>query len=127
MERRVLVIDGSEAIRQHLRFVLASRGYEMDEAVDCRSALAKLSGSGCGGYELVILDEDMPMEEHECFFREFGGAEEPNYPYPLLLLSREERTGRAAGAGTARLSKPFSTLAFFSVLRHMGLRPPAQE
>jgi len=55
--RRVLVVDDSISVRELVRQLLVSRGYEVQVAVDGMDAWARLREWPC---ELVITDVDMP-------------------------------------------------------------------
>ena len=56
--RRVLVVDDSLTVREMERKLLASRGYEVEVAVDGVDGWNTLRGQG--DYDLVISDVDMP-------------------------------------------------------------------
>ena len=57
MARRILVADDEKAVRDMLKDVLSSEGYEVDTAIDGNNALE------CYGkkqYDLLLLDVGMP-------------------------------------------------------------------
>ena len=54
---RVLVVDDSLTVRELERKLLASRGYEVDVAVD---GMDGWNTARAGQYDLVITDVDMP-------------------------------------------------------------------
>jgi two-component system response regulator RegX3 len=54
--RTVLLVDGQAHSRAHLRQLLAAEGYDVLEAVDGRSALARLAA----GPDLVLLELSLP-------------------------------------------------------------------
>jgi two-component system sensor histidine kinase and response regulator WspE len=56
-QRRVLVVDDSISVRELVRQLLVSRGYDVQVAVDGMDAWARLREWPC---ELVITDVDMP-------------------------------------------------------------------
>ena len=58
MKPRILVVDDDRAVRFTLRGTLEDAGYQVDEAPDGGSALAKLTAEG--GYQLVLTDLRMP-------------------------------------------------------------------
>jgi DNA-binding NtrC family response regulator len=57
MTRRILVVDDTPLIREHLRVILETDGYEVETAGDGRSALASLQDRP---FHLVITDLRMP-------------------------------------------------------------------
>lgn len=57
MPRRILVADDEKAVRDMLKDVLVSEGYEVDTAIDGNSALDCYSRRQ---YDLLLLDVGMP-------------------------------------------------------------------
>ena len=57
MKRRILVVDDTPLIREHLRVILETDGFEVETAGDGRSALASLRDRP---FHLVITDLRMP-------------------------------------------------------------------
>jgi two-component system chemotaxis response regulator CheY len=62
---RVLIVDDSRFIRQHLRQVLQGMGMSCEEAQDGREAIEALRGAP--GFDFMLLDVNMPvMSGLEC-------------------------------------------------------------
>ncbi|MGE5754208.1 MAG: response regulator, partial [Planctomycetaceae bacterium] len=57
MKRRILVVDDTPLIREHLRVILELDGHEVETAYDARSALTRLRERL---FHLVITDLRMP-------------------------------------------------------------------
>ena len=57
MSKRIMVIDDASAIRQVVKHVLSSQGYDLVEAVDGMDALKKLDGQNI---DLFVCDVNMP-------------------------------------------------------------------
>lgn len=59
MSKRILVVDDSQSIRQHVRTTLAGGGFEIVEAVDGLDALQTLTTRT--DIDVVICDVNMPQ------------------------------------------------------------------
>jgi len=57
MDKKVLVVDDEELIRDYVRRALASRGFSVETAVDGASAAA---AAGRENFDVVICDLKMP-------------------------------------------------------------------
>lgn len=55
--RQILIVDDSATVRKHLAAILIHAGYQVSEATNGLEALEKLAS---GGYDLLILDLQMP-------------------------------------------------------------------
>ncbi len=107
MERTVLVVDDSPAMRALLGVALRKGGYRVVEACDGRDALGKLEG---GGVDLVVSDCIMPVLDGLGFVREVKQRAELA-KIPIIMLTTEAQSsrineGRALGI-QAWIVKPF--------------------
>ncbi len=80
--RRILLVDDDEILRELMRLVLESEGYELVECADGQQGLEALRGSG---FDLVIVDLRMPVMDGARFLSEAsqGGIELP----PVIVFS----------------------------------------
>jgi two-component system chemotaxis response regulator CheY len=116
---RVLIIDDSEHIRQLLAITLRMKKHEVVQAENGLEGLEKLRG---GGFDLVLVDLDMPVMSGLEFLERVRteiGAKAPR----CLVLTAEAREvrERALSLGAAgALTKPFSPLALFEeIAKHL--------
>lgn len=58
-QKRILVVDDEEGIRLVMRLVLAKADFLVTEVSSGEAALRELAGPG-PGYDLVLLDQNMP-------------------------------------------------------------------
>lgn len=107
MEKRVLIVDDSESIREAVSFTLENANYSVERAVDGLDALEKLKGSS---FQLMITDLHMPNMDGINLIKEIRAREEYQF-LPILFLTTESQSAkkeeaRAAGA-TGWVVKPF--------------------
>lgn len=107
MEKSVLVVDDSLAVRKLVGNILKKNGFEVVEAPDGKQALDKIEGcSPC----VIITDINMPVMDGIEFIRAVRAND--NYKFtPIICLTTEsvdskKEEGREAGA-TAWVVKPF--------------------
>lgn len=116
---RILVVDDEEKIRQSLRGILSDEGYEVAEAGDGRSALARLEASPP---DAVILDVWLPEIDGIALLERIREL----YPaLPVIIIcghANIEAAVRATRLGAADfIEKPFSLEAILtSVSRALG-------
>ena len=119
MEKRVLIVDDSESIREAVGFTLESASYLVEKAVDGLDALEKLKGSA---FQLVITDLHMPNMNGIHLIKEIRANE--NFKFlPILFLTTESQgtkkeEARAAGA-TGWVVKPFVPEKLVSVVQKL--------
>lgn len=118
---RILVVDDNEALRENLAETLQLEGYDVVEAADGPTALARLRQDG--SFRAVLLDLSMPGMDG----REVLGALRGD---PLLEAVRVVVTtghaGAKASAGLAAdgfLLKPFGVHELLAALREAGIEP----
>ena len=109
MDKRVLVVDDSKAIRQSISFVLEQNGFQVVEAGDGAIGLDKLSSEQV---DLIITDINMPNLDGISFIKKVREIDSFRFTPILVLTTESQKTvmeqGRAAGA-TGWIVKPFST------------------
>lgn len=107
MEKRVLIVDDSESIREAVSYTLESADYAVVRAVDGMDALEKLKASS---FQLIITDLHMPNMDGISLIKEVRAREEYQF-LPILFLTTESQgtkkeEARTAGA-TGWVVKPF--------------------
>lgn len=120
--RTAMVVDDSNAMRHVLRMILEEAGYEVEEAPEGRSALARLLALEAPP-DLLLVDLNMPELDGyglvEAVRERFAG------PPSILMVTSEsdrERILRALEAGANEyLMKPFTRLSLLEKLELLGL------
>ena len=120
--RRVLVVDDDDDMRHTLWVLLEQRGWEVEEAPDGETALARSDGTP----DVVVMDFRMPgMNGIEAAQR----LREDGYEGPILLYSAylsPELEDEAAVLGLQTLAKAeFSELT--EVMEGFGFEPPGRK
>lgn len=108
--RRFLVADDEPLNRVYLRRVLAAEGYAVDVVEDGEAALQALLQ---GGYDLALIDMNMPGMSGLDVMRCYGARLAPNaslVPIILFTACAEDDLARAAYAAGAQafLTKPLA-------------------
>lgn len=110
MAKKIMVIDDASAIRQVVKHVLMSEGYEIVEAVDGADALNKLDGQEI---DLFVCDVNMPNMDGITFLEKVKNDDQySSYKFaPFIMLTTESGTdmkskGKDLGA-KAWMVKPF--------------------
>jgi two-component system chemotaxis response regulator CheY len=107
MNKTIMVVDDSAAVRQVVGITLKRAGYDVIEGSDGSDALAKLTGQKV---HLVISDVNMPRMDGISFVKAL--KQRPEYRFtPVIMLTTESQEakkaeGKAAGA-KAWIVKPF--------------------
>lgn len=107
MEKRVLIVDDSESIREAVSYTLENAAYTVERAVDGLDALEKMKDST---FQLIITDLHMPNMDGIALIKEIRSREELKF-LPILFLTTESQglrkeEARSAGA-TGWVVKPF--------------------
>jgi len=119
MPKTIMTIDDSPTIRQMVKFTLKTVGYEIVEAVDGPSALAKLSVQKI---DLFLSDINMPGMNGLELIRKIRAM--PTFKFtPIILLTTEsdqakKQEGKAAGA-TGWVVKPFTQEQLIAVIKRV--------
>ena len=110
MSKRIMVIDDASAIRQVVKHVLSSQGYDLVEAVDGMDALKKLDGQNI---DLFVCDVNMPNMDGITLLEKVKKDDQyASYRFaPFIMLTTEAGTdmrakGKELGA-KAWMVKPF--------------------
>ena len=118
---RILVVDDDDSIRMLLRRMLTMEGYDVDEAADGPTALAKL---GARLPDLLLLDIMMPGQDG---LELLEGLRRTSDVPVILLTAKGEEADRVLGfrfGADDYVVKPFSTAELFAritaVLRRSG-------
>jgi two-component system chemotaxis response regulator CheY len=119
---KVLIVDDSRFIRQHIREMLERIGLTCEEAADGREALALLRGPD--EFDFMLVDVNMPrMSGLECVknLRDAGLQS----PMKVMMVTSESDTSvikRALECGADEfLMKPFSPESLREKLAMLGL------
>lgn len=102
--KKILVADDNEEIREFIRVLLESEGYEIVEATNGDEASQKTDGS----VDLIILDVMMPVKSG---FKACMEIREKTKAPILFLTAKTQDSDKALGfslGGDDYLSKPFS-------------------
>jgi DNA-binding response OmpR family regulator len=106
--RRVLIAEDEPHIVESLRFLLRREGYEVDEAVDGESAVARLAEARA---DLMILDVMLPrLNGFEVLRRLRADPTLSSTPVVMLTAkgqAQDRRTAEDLGVD-AFITKPFS-------------------
>src|SRR5215510_4766866 len=116
MNKLILTVDDSPAIREMLAYVLKSAGHRVVEANDGMDGLQKALADT---FDLIITDQSMPKMDGITLVKALRAL--PQYKAtPILLLTTESSDsmkdeGRTAGA-TGWLVKPFDPTKLIEVV-----------
>jgi two-component system chemotaxis response regulator CheY len=118
-EPRILVVDDAGLIRLYYRDALQAAGYGVEEALNGLEAMEKVLA---GGFDLLIVDVNMPKMDGLTFLRGLRRHEGPLASVPALITSTESNpqdreAAREAGANFY-LVKPITRE---DLLRHVAL------
>lgn len=122
---RILVVDDEQQIRRFLRISLTSQGYEVIEAVDADSGLARLDDTSP---DLIVLDLGLPGRDGRSLLAEIRArSAEP----PILILSVRSHEGEKVDALDAGandyVTKPFGLPELLARVRNLLRRPGHSE
>jgi two-component system, chemotaxis family, chemotaxis protein CheY len=120
MNKRILVVDDSPAIRKLVSFTLEFAGYEVTMAEDGVKGLQRLQAEA--PFDLVFVDIIMPNMGGLEFMQKVR-ADATHGALPLVVLSTEGRdediqNGTNAGA-TSYLVKPFQPPALLAKVKEI--------
>jgi len=103
MSRAILVVEDQEPIRELIRAILASAGYEVAVAANGAEAVAAVRDTG---FALVLMDVHMPVMDGLAATRQIRALEGPHSTVPIVAISDDAPSLRAAGMND-HISKPF--------------------
>lgn len=112
---RILIIEDDENVRDAVRMVLETAGYQVGEALNGAEGLSRFRE---GGWALVILDHRMPEMSGLEVLRRIHEAD-PNLPVVMVTaVDTVEMGAEALGAGARGfLTKPISVSELRAVVR----------
>lgn len=122
MPQRVLVVDDEPSMRHLIRCVLADEGWFVATAANGREALDCLM---LGGFDLVVLDLDMPVMDGRSFYREMVSRGEL-VPAVILSALGAMSAARELGAAAA-IAKPFGLDEFVGLVNAVARRDQALD
>jgi DNA-binding response OmpR family regulator len=111
-DRRVLVVDDDDSIRETLAEYLDLEGYEVLTAIDATSALALLASDHPS---LLITDLSMPDSDGISLI-ETARKQNPSLPAILLTGFAEEGSGGAGSGSYHVLRKPVQMAQLLRVM-----------
>lgn len=119
MEKTVLVVDDSSAMRALLGMTLRAAGFAVVEARDGRDALGKVTAAAV---DLIVSDCIMPVMDGISFVREVK-RQPALQQIPIIMLTTESQgaqiqEGRALGV-QAWIVKPFKPEKFIEAVRRV--------
>ena len=116
MAQQILIVDDSNAIRQSMRYVMETAGYEVIEASNGKEAMAAIQSQT----KLVISDINMPEMNGIDLVKTLRG-DSTYKTIPIIILTTEsqesmKQKGKDAGA-TAWVVKPFPPEQLIAVIK----------
>jgi len=120
MNKKILVVDDSNTIRQQLAFALTRAGYEVIEAGDGREGLNQIAGNP--DIAMIICDVNMPKMNGLEMIEEI--AKNKSSFAPVIMLTTEggneliERAKKSGAKGW--LVKPFKPEQIVDVVKKLA-------
>lgn len=129
MEKKILLAEDDQFLREMYADVLKAEGYVVDTAVDGEEALQKLSQ---GGWDLVLLDIIMPKLSGLDVMKKMNESQQPAVPNKSIIfltnLDKGEEIKQALLLGNGYLIK--SQITPGDLVNEVKLylsQPPAQQ
>jgi urea transport system substrate-binding protein len=117
---RILVVDDDADLREFLRLMLTSMGFEVTSVANGREALDVMDGHHP---DLILLDMKMPVMNGWEFCRALEGRDAR--PPIVVLTAAPDPAARAAEAcADGWLGKPFEYEELEATVRRFATRPP---
>ena len=115
----ILVVDDDPDLREFLRLMLTSMGFEVTSAANGREALDDLEGHDP---DLILLDMKMPVMNGWEFCRALEGRD--THPPIVVLTAAPDPAGRAAEVhADGWLGKPFEYADLEAIVRRFAKSP----
>jgi len=115
----ILVVDDDPDLREFLRLVLTSMGFEVTSAANGREALDDMDGHDP---DLILLDMKMPVMDGWEFCRALEGRDAR--PPIVVLTAAPDPAGRAAEVhAEGWLGKPFEYADLEAIVRKFAAGP----
>ncbi len=119
MEKKILIIDDSESIREILKALLEKEGYSITLAINGLEGIMKADENN---FDLIMTDLHMPELDGIGFISSIRQREAYQY-IPILILTTEtqqEEKNRAKEAGaTGWIIKPFMPSKIISIVKRV--------
>ena len=116
---RILVVDDDPDLREFLRLMLTSMGFEVTSAANGREALDVMDGHDP---DLILLDMKMPVMNGWEFCRALEGRN--SRPPIVVLTAAPDPAGRAAEVhAEGWLGKPFEYAQLEAIVRRFAKSP----
>jgi two-component system chemotaxis response regulator CheY len=99
--KQILIVDDAATVRMYHRAILEDAGYAVAEAVNGVEALEHvLEKAQAGGYDLYLVDVNMPQMDGFGFLRALRAQDGPQAPAIMVSTEAEDADRRQAfGAG----------------------------
>ena len=129
VKQRILVVDDSMAVRNHLRSLLEARGLQVSEAVNVREAVTCALAQR---YDCVLMDVLMPDLDGYEGCKKLKALKTTIGQLPVVMLTSKSSPfdrirGKMAGCD-AYLTKPVDPARLYEVLSmQMGSRPAVSK
>jgi CheY-like chemotaxis protein len=115
----ILVVDDDPDLREFLRLMLTSMGFEVTSAANGQEALDDMEGHDP---DLILLDMKMPVMNGWEFCRALEGRD--SRPPIVVLTAAPDPAGRAAEVHAAGwLGKPFEYADLEAIVRKFAASP----
>jgi CheY-like chemotaxis protein len=115
----ILVVDDDPDLREFLRLMLTSMGFEVTSAANGQEALDDMKGHDP---DLILLDMKMPVMNGWEFCRALEGRD--THPPIVVLTAAPDPAGRAAEVhADGWLGKPFECADLEAIVRRFAKSP----
>jgi signal transduction histidine kinase/ActR/RegA family two-component response regulator len=116
--RRILAVEDDEVGRELVETILSAAGYQVDTVVDGNSAVEAV---GSGGYDLVLMDVQMPGMDGLGATRQIRSGEPQGQRVPIVAITAyalEEERRRCLQAGMDDfVTKPITAESLVKTVR----------
>lgn len=114
-KKRILFVDNRPEHMHQPVLRLRLEGYEVDEATDRDSALEALQRRG---YDVLILDADLPGADGWNVLQELRAAPESSHTKVIVLMAGKGETGKLVLVPVdAELRRPFNMAQLVAAVR----------
>jgi two-component system, OmpR family, phosphate regulon response regulator PhoB len=122
---RILIVEDHPTMREAMRLVLEGEGFEIDEAADGQTAIAKVREDAP---DLVFLDMNIPGSSGAEVLAAIKDDEDTAGVRVIVVTADgEEGRGRVMAMGADEyFTKPFSPISLLQTVERV-LSPPAAE
>ena len=131
--KHVLIVDDATTVRLYHRKILASAGWQVEEASNGMEALEKvMKQSAAEPFDLYVVDVNMPRMDGYSFVRELRRMAPPPPQAPVLMVSTESQardatSGHEAGANSYLVKPVKSKELLLTAALLLGDREVAEQ